>query len=61
MIKLSWEDYPEKYDDVSILQNIKFAPAIDFEHLTSNFFIESDNYPALQKLAGPLNQKVDLI
>ena len=61
MIELTWEDVPEKYDDASISQNAKFAPAIDFEHLTSNLFIDSDNYPALQKLAAPLNQKVDLI
>ena len=61
MIELTWEDVPEKYDDVSLSQKLKFLPAIDLEQMSSHLFIDSDNYPALQKLADPLNQKVDLI
>ena len=61
MITFSWEDTSEIFDDVSVVEKLKFSPDVNFHNIDTPLFIESDNYPALQKLADPLNQKVDLI
>ena len=56
MIELTWEDYPEKYDDVSILQNIKFAPAIDFEYLPCFKKVIPHDYAKIQKTVTKLEK-----
>ena len=57
MFKLSWTDYPEQYDDDSLLAKVAFEPPLPENHL----FIEGDNYPVLKKLAGKFAGKVNLI
>ena len=60
MITFSWDDIPEQYDDSSLTENLKFTPELSSVGKTS-LFIESDNYPALQKLAPQFKEKVDII
>ena len=57
-IKLSWTDFPEPYDDNSLLQKTQFdLPLITDSHL----FIEGDNYPVLKKMADEFSGKINLI
>ena len=61
MITFSWEDTSEIFDDVSVVEKLKFSPDVNFHNIDTPLFIESDNYPALQKLAPLLKEEVDII
>ena len=64
MLKLTWTDYPEKYDDDSLLAEVGFKPSLPFldgEALENHLLIEGDNYPVLKKLAEQFTGKINLI
>lgn len=61
---LNWTDYPEKYDDDSLLVKLNFEPVLPMAAggaLEKHLFIKGDNYPVLKKLAGDFAGKVNLI
>ena len=60
MVTFTWKDYPEQYDDSSLVNALTFTPAFSFSS-ACNYFIQSDNYPALQKLSPQLKEKIDII
>ena len=60
MITFKWNDVPETYDDISQVNSLEFSPSFEFSQ-KSNYFIQSDNYPALQKLSPQLKEKIDII
>ena len=57
-IKLSWTDFPEPYDDNSLLQKTQFEPPLKSD---THLFLEGDNYPVLKKLADDFTGKINLI
>ena len=57
-IKLSWTDFPEPYDDNSLLQQTQFEPPLKSD---THLFLEGDNYPVLKKLADDFTGKINLI
>ena len=60
MISFTWDDVPEQYDNASLVNKLSFEPEISsFD--SGHFFIQADNYPALQKLVPVLHDKIDLI
>ena len=59
MITLSWKDYPELYDDDSLVQQTEFEPAV--EQNDSHILIRGDNYPVLKKIKNIYKESVDLI
>ncbi len=63
MLSFSWTDYPESYDDNSIVEAGTFNPPLqaDFESSGKHLFIEGDNYPVLKKLNNHFSEKIDLI
>lgn len=60
MPSFTWEDTPEPYDNPSLIKNLKFEPELSSSE-NQNIFIESDNYPALQKLLPDYQNKIDII
>ena len=60
MPNFTWDDFPEKYDNPSLIKNLKFEPELSSSE-NQNIFIESDNYPALQKLLPDYQNKIDII
>ena len=60
MPKLTWDDFPEEFDNPSLIKNLKFTPELSSE-ANQHMFISADNYPALQKLAPIYENKIDLI
>ena len=60
MPSFTWDDFPEKYDNPSLIKNLKFEPELSSSE-NQNIFIESDNYPALQKLLPDYQNKIDII
>ena len=60
MITFTWDDTPEQYDDPSLVNALTFTPSFTFSP-EENYFISADNYPALQKLAPHLKEKIDII
>ena len=60
MIQFTWNDIPEIYDDSSLINTLSFSPSFSFSP-DQNYFFQSDNYPALQKLSVQLKEKVDII
>ena len=69
-ISLSWEDFPEVFDDDSLIQRSFFEPDILADGISSlkgHLLIKGDNYPVLKKLSqkkacdGGLLETVDLI
>ena len=60
MVTFTWDDIPEQYDNLSQVESLEFAPPFSFTK-DQNYFITADNYPALQKLAPRLKEKVDII
>ena len=66
MLNLTWTDYPEKYDDDSLVAGLQFEPALDVAAdgvLENHLLIEGDNYPVLKKMleAGQFAGKINLI
>lgn len=61
MLKFIWDDIPEKYDDKALINSILFEPETPEYPLKNNYFIQADNYPALQKLAENFSSKINLI
>ena len=57
MISFSWTDYPELYDDNSLVEAACITPPLQNGHT----FIEGDNYPVLKKLYNSYYKKIDLI
>ncbi len=54
-MKLSWVDYPEKYDDDSLLKAADFCPELSGDFLNrgeGHLLIKGDNYPVLKKLSS---------
>ena len=58
MLKFTWTDYPEEYDDDSLLAKVCFEPALSVANsvdkggvLENHLLIEGDNFPVLKKLA----------
>ena len=60
MPRFTWDDTPEQYDDTSLVNRLSFSPEL-LSAAGNHIFIAADNYPALQKLASQLKEKVDLI
>ena len=60
MPSFTWKDTPELYDDISLVNNLSFAPALPTT-IDNNIFISADNYPALQKLLPDYQNKIDII
>lgn len=60
MPKLTWDDFPEEFDNPSLIKNLKFEPEFSSSE-NQNIFISSDNYPALQKLLPIYENKINLI
>ncbi len=60
MPSFTWKDTPELYDDISLVNNLSFAPALPTT-IDNNIFISADNYPALQKLQPDYQNKIDII
>ena len=60
MITFTWNDVPEPYDNISQVESLEFTPPFSFTK-DQNYFIAADNYPALQKLAPRLKEKIDII
>ncbi len=63
-IKLSWTDFPESFDDNTLLQNTQFDQDLSLYENNNNLshlLIEGDNYPVLKKLAGCFAGKINLI
>ena len=63
-LTLSWTDYPEEYDDDSLVESSRFEPAItggDFPNLSKHLLIKGDNYPVLKKLSSDFTEAIDLI
>lgn len=60
MPKLTWDDFPEEFDNPSLIKNLKFEPELSSSE-NQNIFISSDNYPALQKLLPIYEDKINLI
>ena len=60
MPNFTWDDFPEKYDNPSLIKNLKFLPELSSVG-TPNIFISADNYPALQKLLPDYQNKIDII
>ncbi len=60
MPSFTWKDTPELYDDISLVNNLSFAPALPAT-TDNNIFISADNYPALQKLLPDYQNKIDII
>lgn len=64
MLKLTWSDYPEKYDDDSLLAKIDFQPVLPSGGsglLENHLLIEGDNYPVLKKMKEEFAGKINLI
>ncbi len=59
-LKISWNDFSEKYDDKNLLKSFYFSPEFP-KNLNSHAFIESDNYLAMQMLSPNLKNSVDII
>ena len=57
MISFSWTDYPELYDDNSLVEAAEIVPPLQKGHI----FIEGDNYPVLKKLYNSYFKQIDLI
>ncbi len=60
MPSFTWNDTPELYDDISLVNNLSFVPALPTT-IDNNIFISADNYPALQKLLPDYQNKIDII
>ena len=62
-LQLTWTDFPESFDDDSLLAKLDFEPPISLDGgaLENHLFIEGDNYPVLKKLAGGFAGKINLI
>ena len=60
MPSFTWKDTPELYDDISLVNNLSFAPALPTT-IDNNIFISADNYLALQKLLPDYQNKIDII
>ena len=60
MPKLTWDDFPEEFDNPSLIKNLKFTPELSSSE-NQHIFISSDNYPALQKLLPIYENKINLI
>ena len=62
-IKLSWTDFPEPFDDNTLLNKTQFEPELLLgkNNKPTHLLIEGDNYPVLKKLAADLAGKVNLI
>ena len=60
MPKLTWDDFPEEYDNPSLIKNLKFVPELSSSE-NQHIFISADNYPALQKLLPIYENKINLI
>ena len=60
MVTFTWDDIPEQYDNLSQVESLEFTPPFSFTK-DQNYFIAADNYPALQKLAPRLKEKIDII
>ena len=63
-LNLIWTDYPEQYDDDSLLAKVDFQPELPEGgdgSLENHLFIEGDNYPVLKKLATAFTGKINLI
>ncbi|MBP5601358.1 MAG: site-specific DNA-methyltransferase [Treponema sp.] len=60
MPKFTWNDTPELYDNPSLTNNLSFEPELSSKQ-PNHLFIQSDNYPALQKLLPIYQNAVDLI
>ncbi len=60
-ITLDWSDFPEKYDDPSLLSKITFDSDSDFTSPDTHFLIKGDNYPSLILLDKQLHEKIDFI
>lgn len=60
MPKLTWDDFPEEFDNPSQIKNLKFTPELSLSE-NQHIFIAADNYPALQKLLPIYENKIDLI
>ena len=57
-LNLSWTDYPEKYDDDSLLSKLQFKPDFPFtsgDALVNHLLIKGDNYPVLKKMTPHLD------
>ena len=68
MLKFTWTDYSEEYDDDSLLAKVCFEPALPVANnvdkggvLENHLLIEGDNYPVLKKLVGELAGQINLI
>lgn len=57
MISFSWTDYPELYDDNTLVEAACITPPLQKGHT----LIEGDNYPVLKKLYNSYYKKIDLI
>ena len=60
MPRFTWDDTPEQYDDLSLVNKLSFSPELS-SAAAGHIFISSDNYPALQKLLPDYRNKIDLI
>ena len=60
MPSFTWKDYPDTYDDSSLVNALSFSPNLS-SAAGSHLFLPSDNYPALQKLTPIYQNKIDLI
>ncbi len=64
MLKLSWTDYPEKFDDDSLVAGSDFEPSLsswEGGEAGGHLLIKGDNYPVLKKLSAAYSEKVDFI
>ena len=64
MLKLSWTDYPEKFDDDSLVAGSDFEPPLsswEGGEAGGHLLIKGDNYPVLKKLSTAYSEKVDFI
>lgn len=60
MISFTWDDSPDQYDDISLVNSLCFNPPITASS-ANHLFIQGDNYPVLQKLLPEYASSVDLI
>ena len=58
-LQFTWTDYPESFDDDSLVQKLRFEPAVAAD-FSGNILIQGDNYPVLKKLAGGASDCPDL-
>ena len=61
--QLTWTDFPEQFDDESLLTKVDFEPALSVGdgELENHLFIEGDNYPVLKKMSAKFAGKINLI